>query len=211
MRYRVTPVISTTALTCATTVGSNIIESSAQFGSVVAGMRIVGAGVPFNSIVEAVTDDSTLTIINAETKSDALATATAASVSLRFGYFTSLAYASGDVLGFPFRVPMTIIRNAIIIDAVKQITKARLYFFSKPFTEIADNAAFAPSDADATNLCGYISLTTSIVLTSNQIVTQAVTALPVDVGGDCWCQLVVDTDTPTFTAVNNLTVLLAGE
>lgn len=210
--HRIKPVISTTAVTCGTTAGSSAITSSAGFGSVTVGMRIVGAGIPFNSVVGEVTDTSNISIINAETKLPAPATATSASVSLRFGYFTSAAYSSGDALGFPFRVDLNLVWNAIIIDAAKQITKAKLYFFTGPFVESADNAAFNPSDADASKLCGYIAIATSVVLTSNHIVTQGNTALPVHLGtGPVWCQLVVDTDTPTFLAVDDLTVVLTGE
>jgi hypothetical protein len=210
---RINPVISTTALTCVTTVGSNTVTSSAQFGSVVAGQRISGAGIPFNSVVGAVASTSSLTMINGVDGSAAPATATSASVSLRFGYFTSLQYSSADALGYPFAVPLTKINNVLIIDGAKQLTKCKLYFFISPISEIADNAAWAQSAADMAKCIGYIALATSITLTNAYIVTQATTALPVVLGANVpvWCQLVVDTDTPTFTAVDNITVVMTGE
>lgn len=201
------PVISTTAITCATTVNSTTVTSSAAFGSVVAGQRIVGAGIPFNTTVASKTDSSTIIISKA-------ATATAASVSLRFGYFTSAIYAAGDTLGFPFYLPVSKINNIYVIDNDKVITAVKLVIFSDEFTETADNAAFAPSDADAAKIIGYVSLATSETLGNNTIVTQASTALPLDVstarGDKRTCQLVC-VGTPTFTAVDSLAVIFMGD
>ena len=207
---KITPTISTTAVTCATTIGSSTVTSSAAFGSVVAGQRIVGAGIPFMSKVLSKADASTITIGNLAGQA-VNATATSASVSLRFGYFTSAIYAAGDALGFPFVIGTKKITNVVVVDAAKVITAVKLLVFGKPFTETADNAAFAPSDADAANLIGYLSLATSEVFANNQIVTGAATGLPIDTSGfEKYGQLIV-VGTPTFLTVSDLTVNILGE
>lgn len=207
---KITPTISTTALTCVTTIGSPTVTSAAQFGSVVAGQRIVGAGIPFGSKVLARATTSSLTICNSAGQS-VNATATSASVSLQFGYFTSAIYSAGDALGFPFPIGTKKINNVIVVDDIKVIAAVKLLVFGKKFVECADNAAFAITDADATNIIGFLSLATSEVLSNNQLVAMAGTTLPIDVSAvEKYGQLIC-VGTPTFTTVSNLTVNLLGE
>ena len=150
------PVISLTGLTCVTTIGSPVVTSAALFGSVTVGMPVIGAGIPFNSVVDIVTSTSSITLKDSQTGEQAVARATSGGTTLQFGYFTAAAYADGDTLGIPMRVPFRILRNIVVVDSAKQIKKLRLYFFSKMFTQIADNAAWAPSAADMVNLIGQI-------------------------------------------------------
>lgn len=200
---RIVPAISTTGLTCGTTAGSKTVTSSAAFASVEAGQRVVGAGIPFGTVVASKETSSSITLSKP-------ASATSASVTLQFGYFTSAAYAAGDALGFPFEVTMSRIDNVIVVDAAKQITAVKLLFFSDTFIETADNAAFGISDADAAKIIGYLSLATSEVFANNQIVTGSGTQLPITLGGKTYCQLIV-VGSPTFLAVDGLTVNLMGE
>lgn len=200
------PYISTTTLTCGTTINSKTVTSSAAFGSVVVGQAVFGAGIPFGTTVSVVTDTSTITISQN-------ATATAASASLQFSYFTSAAYTAGDVLGFPFRVDLKRINQIYVIDNAKQITAIKGYFFKDVFAPTLDNAAFAPADADADLIIGYFSYTNNNALTSNTVIYNGVTDQPIQLGvakEPTWCQLVA-VGTPTFTAVNDLTVNLMGE
>lgn len=205
MLQSVKPFISTTTLTCGTTVASATVTSSAAFGSVVAGQAVFGAGIPFGTTVTSVTDTSTIIISK-------IATATAASASLQFSYYTSAAYTAADVLGFPFQLDMKKIGQIYAIDNDKVITALKGYVFSSPFTPTLDNAAFAPSDADAAKVIGYFSLTTSNALTNNTVIYSAVTDMPlwIESAKVRWCQLVA-VGTPTFAAVNSLTVNFLGE
>jgi hypothetical protein len=210
---QVKPVISTTALECRTTAGSATVTSSAAFGSVAVGMRVVGPGIPFNSVVGAVASTSSVSIVNARSGDVAMATATSVSVNLQFGYFSAAIYADGDALGFPFEVPLTEVHNVVLVDSSAQLTKAKLAIFSKAFTESADNAAWEASAADAANIIGYFAVATAVSTTNAKIVTQATTALPAILGANSpvWGQLIVDTNTPTFSAIDNITLILTGE
>jgi hypothetical protein len=202
-RWRVKPIISTTPLTCVTTVGSKVITSAALFGSVTQGMRLVGAGIPFNSKVVTKTSTSSITIDNA-------ATATSAAVTLRFGYFTSAAYATGNTLGFPFQVGLDKVNDIIVTDVAKQLTKLKLYFFDAPFTEVADHAAFAPLAADAAKVIGYVEITANQTLTNFNLMNYGT---EFNLGGiDLpWCQAVVDGDSPTFAHVNDVCINFIGD
>jgi len=202
---KIQPVISTTALTCVTTAGSKTVTSSAAFGSVLADQAIQGAGIPWGTTVLSKETSSSITISNP-------ASATSASVSLRFGYFTSLAYADEDALGFPFELPFKKINNIMVIDAAKQITALELAFFRKPFVPSADNAAFAPSDADMAELMGFLVLDGTKVYGDNQIVyyDAGPLQLPLDVGGKTYVQLIAQ-GAATFLTVSDLTLNISGE
>lgn len=206
MMQIVKPVIGATAITCTTKAGTPDVTSSAGFGSVLAGQYVYGAGIPIGARVKTVTDTSNIILtVNA--------TATSASVSLQFGYFTSLQYAAGDALGFPFALDMKKIGQIVVVDNDKQITAIKGYIWNaEPATVTADNAAYAPSDADAAKIIGYFSLTTNITLSNNTVILSAATDIPLwcDTGKRKFCQLIV-VGTPTFTAVDSLTVNFIGE
>lgn len=204
----VTPAISTTEIdSIIVAAGSTTVRSVTKpFSGITAGMKAAGLRFPLGTTVVSNTNDSILVLSQA-------ATSTVALDSMRFEKFTSLQYSAGDALGFAFEMPkLRKINNIIVVDDVKQITAIKLVFFKAKFTETEDNLPFAVSDADADNIIGFISLATSEVFTNNQIVTQAVTALPVDLGGyeHVYCQL-VDVGTPTFTAVKQIHLNIIGE
>lgn len=203
----ITPVIGTVAAGIATagSSGQKILTSAALFGSVVAGQKVYGPGIEFGTKVASVETTSSLTL-------DKNITLTGAK-TVQFSYFASTAYSAGDCLGWPFEIPLNKIGNIFIIDIIKQITAAKLYVFSKvPATATLDNAAFAPPDADARNLIGYYSLTGTVALSANQVIFPADTELPLAQVGDTamYGQLVV-VGTPTFTAINEITVNISGE
>ena len=204
--YTYQPDISTSALTCLTTGGSPTVTSAAQFGSVLAGQRVFGAGIQFGTTVLSKTDASTITLSKP-------ATATSGGVSLQFSYFTgSQAYTAGDVLGFPFPVYLKKINQIMVIDVEKAIVAVKLYFFSGPFAPTADNAAFAPADADARLILWYASYTNTVAQSANQIIYSGLTDLPILMPDSKipWCQLVC-VGTPTFAAATPLTVNFLGE
>ena len=204
--FSIKPVISTTVDSSNVTSGSDTVTAVTAGGlsSVTKGMRVVGPGIPFGTTVSSVIDTSTI-ILSAE------ATATDDTALVRYGHFTSAAYTAGDAMGFPFAVPtMRNLKQVILIDDAKQITSADLVFFSSTFTETADNAAFAPSDADAENIIGYLTVGGSgfsKALSNNTTMVLPFTTVgpSFSTGSKMYCQLVV-VGTPTFTAVDNLTL-----
>lgn len=205
-----TPVISTTEIdSVVVTSGSSTVYSVTKpFSNVTAGMHIAGLRFPLGTTVTSNTNDSILVLSNSATSSVALD-------SIRVGIYTSAIYAAGDAVGFAFEVPQKLekLNNIIVEDDAKQITAIKLIFFGKKFTETEDNMVFAPSDADAANIIGYLSLATSEVFSVNQIVTSAATALPINFNMSAqhiYCQLVC-VGTPTFTAVNNLHINFIGQ
>lgn len=206
--YSVSPVINSTEIdSIVVTVNSATVHSVTKpFSGVTAGSQIQSLRFPLGTTVVSNTNDSILVLSNP-------ATATVALDSARFAVNTNLQYSAGDALGFPFEIKggLTKIDNVIVVDAAKQITAVKLLFFRDKFTETEDNSPFAISDADATNLIGYLSLATSEVFANNQIVTGASTTLPIFLHpGKLYCQLIC-VGTPTFAAVNNLKVNIIGE
>lgn len=204
--YTIQPVISTTVDSSDVVSGNDTVTAvtAGAFGSVTKGMRVVGPGIPFGTTVETWIDSSTIIL-------SAVATATDDTALVRYGHFTSLAYSAGDALGFPFAIPtMKNLKQIVVIDDAKQITSVDMIFYSATFTETADNAAIAPSDADAENLVGYTTVGGTgfhKVLGNNHVLVLPFTTLPPNfsVSSRMYCQMIV-VGTPTFTAVDNLTV-----
>lgn len=207
--FTIKPSISTTALTCGATIGVDTLTSSAAFGSVAIGQRVVGDDIPFGTKVNKVISTSAIIISN---PSDS----THASVSLRFGYFTTAAYAVGDALGFPFALPtMRLLKQVVIVDDAKAMTVYDLVFFNATFVETADTTAFAISDADAEKLVGFVTVGGTggnKVFGDNQVINFPPTTLGLHFSNSSkmYCQLVAAA-TGTFTAVDNLTVTFIYE
>ena len=183
--------------------------------SVVAGVGVLGAGIPFGTKVVSLSATGDTLIIDND------ATATSASQSLSFGYFTgSQAYQASDALGWPFLIPnFKVIYSIVIVDDATQLATSVIpVFFNGAFTPTMDNAAFTPSDADADKIIGVTTLATSYTLGANKVWTQASTALPIYLNArsswltapKIYCQLVAG-GIGTFTAIDNLTVNIIGE
>jgi hypothetical protein len=210
----VNPVVdSTTIANCTTANASKTVTSSAAFGSVVAGQRVVGVGIPFNTKVASKSDSSTILL-------DTAATADG-TVSLQFGYFTSAAYATGDTMGFPFvlsdvfyATPKSILlETVVLVDAAKQAPSCELVLFYSTFTETADNAAFAPTDADAAKILAVVPISTWYSYSVNSVAVESGLGLSIprhtSSGStrNLYGQL-VSRGSPTFVAVSDLTLNL---
>jgi hypothetical protein len=72
----VSPFGSTSTIACGTTISNTTVTSSAAFGSVIAGMRVTGTGIPLDTVVKSKSNPSTIILSSA-----AIATGT---VSLTF-------------------------------------------------------------------------------------------------------------------------------
>lgn len=204
----ITVAVETTSLTVNTVGQSPTVTSSAAFGSVAAGQKVYGPGIRIGTSVKSKESASSITL-----SEPAFLTATGAAV--RFGYSTNAAYTDGDVLGFPVRVPLSCVKSVVINDKAKTTgaTGIELYFFTKPWvTPTVDNAAFAPSDADALSICGLWIPDNRIVLTDQHIITFADDQLPpMAIGAqELYCQCVA-TAADDYTASTDLTLVFTGE
>ena len=211
---RIIPVISTTTIGSGTTIaGSSGFAKTSVGASVAVGMRVVGAGFPFLSVVNVIAADA-FTIMHEETKKVLYNTSgSLGSASVQVGVFASAAYAAGDALGFPFRFSMSLIRQLVLTDPTKAINGVSLGVFRAPFTEIADNAAWTPAAADLKNLLGVIPLSAKIVSTNANVFQRPEDSLPFDCGGllQVYGQLVIDAGTPTFTSISDVVLEIQGE
>jgi len=129
-------------------------------------------------------------------------------------------YTAGDALGgrleFPAVVTVAsgqaVVTKVVIVDDDLEDAPIDLVFFDQPFTATADNAPFDPSDADLQNCLGYVSVAAtdyaSFVDNSVACVTPKF-----DIDSHTWilyAQMVVR-GTPTYTAVDDLTIKIAVE
>ena len=73
-------------------------------------------------------------------------------------------YSSGDAFGGKLSFSPTprrgVIQSVVLVDTLLLSPAVDLVLFDRPFTATADNAAFAPTDADAANIMGIISFAT---------------------------------------------------
>ena len=110
--------------------------------------------------------------------------------------------------------------QAYIKDAAKQDALLYLVLFDRDFTETADNAAFAVSDADLLNIvcvlefavADYIDFSANSMAqlsTENVVVRHPFTLI--EGGTSLFGQLFVKTLTPTYVATNDLCVELVVE
>lgn len=203
--------VSTDTLTVSITAGSTNIADPGATGtllaSVAVGQRVFGVGIPFGATVTAIVDTDNITISEA-------ATVTNAGASIQFEYIESSPsiYAAGDVLGFPFKLPMMEVNNIMVVDAAKVITAVKLYLYRDVPAPILDNAAFAPTDAEARKIIAYYSLTGTVALSNNHIIFPAADEmLPPVIGGQKMYGQLVCVGTPTFAAVDDLLINFSGE
>lgn len=111
-----------------------------------------------------------------------------------------------------------VIESVRLVDRASQNVALDLVLFDQPFTEIADNAVFAPSDADLDHCVGVINIPASAYFTFS---TNAVAVLPLTdanwgqgfpvstAGSDVlYGQLVVRGGPPTYVATNDLRLRL---
>ena len=109
------------------------------------------------------------------------------------GIGTAAAYAAGDAFGtiFSFPVPVNCtINNVTLLDYDDEGIRKDLVIFKAPFVPTADNAAFAPSDADLASCLGVLSIDLQFNFANNQV---GMTQNPISFvapRGEVWCQLV---------------------
>ena len=102
------------------------------------------------------------------------------------------------------------IQAFILIDDGLQSDATELHLFDRAFTPTADNAAFAPSDADLLNHLGYVELATGDYtdFATNSVGFVKNQKLPFVLNGTSLFGQLVTRGTPTYTATDDLTVKL---
>ena len=128
------------------------------------------------------------------------------------------AYSAGDVVGglltfaLAARLPGygVIVKDVIILDDAGQDAELELWLFNATFTAIADNGAWDPSQADLRKLVGIISTSDGAWFAAGMESAARVEASQYCklVGTSLFGQLVTR-GTPTFAAVDDVTVILS--
>ena len=88
------------------------------------------------------------------------------------GIGVGAAYATGDAFGTTFVIPSQdegTITKVIFHDLDNEGLRKELWLFSRPFTETADNAAFAPTAQENPYSVGVIPVSTFYGASGNQI------------------------------------------
>lgn len=102
-----------------------------------------------------------------------------------------------------------IIKDLIILDDAGQDAELELWLFSETFTAMVDNAAWNPSQADLRNLVAVISTANGAWFDAG---TESVARIEVsqryDLDGTSLFGQLVTRGTPTYTATDDVTVIL---
>jgi hypothetical protein len=130
---------------------------------------------------------------------------------------STIAYAAGDALGglltFPnaarFSGGGAILTQVVVLDKDQEQAPIDLVLFDRTFTPSADNAAFDPTDADLANVLTAVSVTAYSNFNDNCIGMSDQLYLPVLLNGTSLFGQMVVRGTPTYTATNDLTVILS--
>ena len=133
---------------------------------------------------------------------------------------TAGAYSAGDAVGglltFTDATPGgngvsgALLMSCVIADEAKQSIETDLVLFSESFTPTADNAAFAPSDADLLNCIGVVTVADYAAFSASSVGTVANVGLPIKLtgaGGGLFGQLVTR-GTPTYAATTDVAVYI---
>ena len=134
---------------------------------------------------------------------------------------TAGGYSDGDVVGglqtitIPYvnDVNQVWLKQVRIRDdaAAPNVSDMRLHFYSAAPTTIADNAAWARTDADLAKWVGSVDVTTFVangVVNSSALVTGLSVAIPL-LGGVIYMYIEVnDASPPTYSATNDLVLQL---
>ena len=102
-----------------------------------------------------------------------------------------------------------VIKTVVIIDDAGQDSELELWLFNQTFTAMADNAAWAPSEADLENLVGVISTEDSSQGWLDAGTPSAITidvATRYDLTGTSLFGQLVTRGTPTFAATDDVSV-----
>lgn len=129
---------------------------------------------------------------------------------------TAGAYSANDAVGglLTFSNAARASGGSIVIDAITIVDKSQqdptleLLLFDQTFTNVADNAAFDPTDADLANVIGIIPFTVWYDFADNSVTTRAGLGLSCKLAGtDLFGQLVTRT-APTLSATSDIIVIL---
>lgn len=134
----------------------------------------------------------------------------------------SAAYTAGDAVGgkMTFNVGgnlanlVSLLRSAQVMDLGDQKAALFLMLFNQDFTAIADNAPFAPTDADLRNCIGIITLPAASYADFGNASVCSLANLNLTVqpsSGDKIFGQMWTSGTPTYAAVDDLIVTLGFE
>jgi hypothetical protein len=130
------------------------------------------------------------------------------------------AYGSGDAIGTTNPVALSNVSaqderpaalvKVTVIDNAAQNAAIDIYLYSKKPTAPTDNAAFAPTDADSANLIGIVNVAAGKAFSANSVQVKVMDPplpfkTPVNSQRQIWA-VVVSNGTPTYAAVNDLTI-----
>ena len=130
---------------------------------------------------------------------------------------TAGAYSAGDAVGGLLTFANAartagkggVLKNVLCIDDAGQDAELELWMFSQTFAAMADNAAWAPSEADLENLVAIVSTvdgTWRAAGTPSAISIEA--ALRYDLTGTSLFGQLVTRGAPTFAATDDITVVV---
>lgn len=113
----------------------------------------------------------------------------------------STAYTAGDQLGTMLAFTSAASANggtgtivsAVLLDKADVITDVRLHFFRSNVTLAADNSAFAVSDTDMQDHCGYLQMPSAIDVGGNRISTLGNIGLGYDTGAGTTLYVALET------------------
>ena len=118
----------------------------------------------------------------------------------------------GDILTFTFAANSGkggVIKDVIIIDDAGQDAVMELWLFNATFTAIADNDAWDISQADSRNLVAIISTSNGAwYATGTESVAMIEASQRYDVTGTSLFGQLVTRGTPTFSATDDVTVII---
>lgn len=135
---------------------------------------------------------------------------------------TAGAYSANDAVGDKIifngavkqRGGSGLITGITILDKSQQDVVLKLFLFDQDFTAVADNAAFACSDADMEKCIGVIATGTYIAVAATSGIYSAALAAPIAfraVDGRAIYGQLMTTGTPTYVATTDLVVKLHVE
>ena len=133
---------------------------------------------------------------------------------------TAGAYSDGDVVGGRINLNDLcggggggVIRQVLIADDAAQSAVFKLYLYDGQPTSIADNAAFASAMTmeDLEKLVAVIDIAAGDIVTLNSNTYALKTGLDYAHGsGQLWAYLVLNGSTPTYAAIDDLTLKITG-
>jgi len=134
-------------------------------------------------------------------------------------------YAAGDALGGRLEFAAAalaggsgMITKVVIVDEDQELAPVDMVLFDQAFTATADNAPFDPSDADLANVIGYVdvAVTDFADFTDNSVAAKTSGlrmpfAYDLVAGGTILYGQLVVRSTPTYTATDDITVIITVE